>query len=206
MEVRAELEKLKDSTTFKTAQLKELTTERSKCELLRKEWEEQKKSLQAKNTELGKEVSTLQEELKDHRMKQRDHKKESDKKDIQIHELQVALDELQSRLESQVNSITGELEKNLLGLRCHQDMLLKERSRNNRLNSELEATVQNLKRAQEKIASLQSEVTGLRSHNQDMELMVVDKIQSSNATLRSLSQTASTAKKAPPVREEVDRI
>ena len=85
-------------------------------------------------------------------------------------------------------------------------MLLKERSRNNRLNSELEATVQNLKRAQEKIASLQSEVTGLRSHNQDMELMVVDKIQSSNATLRSLSQTASTAKKAPPVREEVDTI
>ena len=206
MEVRAELEKLKDSTTFKTAQLKELTTERSKCELLRKEWEEQKKSLQARNTELGKEVSTLQEELKDHRMKQRDHKKESEKKDIQIHELQVALDELQSRLESQVNSITGELEKNLLGLRSHQDMLLKERSRNNRLNSELEATVQNLKRAQEKIASLQSEVTGLRSHNQDMELMVVDKIQSSNATLRSLSQTASTAKKAPPVREEVDTI
>lgn len=203
MAAKAELEKLKDSIVFKSTQIREISTETSKLQLLQKEWEEQKKALQTRNGELIKEVSGLQDELKDYRLKQRDHKKETEKKDLQIDELQATLDALQSKYEAQLHSLTSELEKQLHGVRGGQEQLLKERAANQRLRSELETMAQNLRRTQDKVLSLQSEVTGLRSHNQDMELLVADKIQSSNATLRSLSQTASTAKKNAPVREEV---
>lgn len=204
MAAKAELEKLKDSIVFKSTQIKEISTETSKLQLLQKEWEEQKKALQIRNSELTKEVSGLHEELKEYRLKQRDHKKELEKRDVELAELQAAFDALHSKSETQLLALTSELDKQVAGVRGAQEQLLKERATCQRLRGELETTAQQLRRAQEKMASLQSEVIGLRSHNQDVELLVADKIQASNATLRSLSQTASTAKKQAPVREEVD--
>ena len=201
--MRAELDKIKEFLAFRESESKELKQENNQLQVLKREFEEHKKNAASRTAEVQKQLNTAYEEAKELRLKHKDLKKEVEQKELQTQELTQTLELTYVRIERDVTIHHSELEKMASALRTNNEALLKERTQASKVRTDLEAAQASNRKLTEKNSSLTTEVSGLRSRLQDVEILVEKKVYASNSGLRIMSQQVTTAKKYQPARDDV---